>query len=135
MAEERRAMVVGASRGLGLGLAAELRRRGWAVATARDAVGAARLEALAARPGSGLVAENVDITDAPVVDALRRRMDGQVLDLLFVNAGIAGPPHQDAARVASEEITALFLTMPSARSASPGSFSTSSATVPALLPS
>jgi NAD(P)-dependent dehydrogenase (short-subunit alcohol dehydrogenase family) len=60
--------------------------------------------------GSGLVVENVDITDAPVVDALRRPMDGQVLDLLFVNAGITGPPHQDAARVASEEITALFLT-------------------------
>jgi NAD(P)-dependent dehydrogenase (short-subunit alcohol dehydrogenase family) len=54
--------------------------------------------------------QNVDITDALVVYALRRRVEGQVVYLLFVNAGIAGPPHQDAARVASEEITALFVT-------------------------
>jgi hypothetical protein len=42
--------------GWGSVLPAQLRTRGWAaVATARDAAGAARLEALAARPGSGLV--------------------------------------------------------------------------------
>ena len=135
MTEERRALVVGASRGLGLGLAAELKSRGWAVvAMARDAVGAARLAALDARSGGGLVVENIDITDAPAVDALRRRMDGQILDLLFVNAGIAGPPHQDAARATPEEITALFLTNALPRSAS-REFPTSCATVPALSPS
>jgi len=134
MTEERRALVVGASRGLGLGLAAELKSRGWAVvATARDAAGAARLAALDARSGGGLVVENVDITDAPV-DALRRRIDGQILDLLFVNAGIAGPPHQDAARATPEEITARFLTNALPRSAS-RRFPTSCATVPALSPS
>jgi NAD(P)-dependent dehydrogenase (short-subunit alcohol dehydrogenase family) len=89
MAEERRAMVVGASRGLGLGLAVELRTRSRVVvATARDAAGSAGLEAFAARPRSGPVVENVDITDARVVDALRRRMDGQVLDLVRDDPGI-----------------------------------------------
>jgi hypothetical protein len=62
MAEERRAMVVGASRRLGLDLAVELRTRNWAVvATARDTAEAARLAALAARPGSSLVVETVNI--------------------------------------------------------------------------
>ncbi len=48
-ANNRTALVVGASRGLGLGLAAELQRRGWSVvATVREAAGERRLQALAA---------------------------------------------------------------------------------------
>ena len=40
MADSRWALVVGASRGLGLGLAAELKRRGWnVVGTVRDKAG------------------------------------------------------------------------------------------------
>ena len=48
MHEPRNALVVGASRGLGLGLAAELHRRGWnVVGTMRDEAGERRLEKLA----------------------------------------------------------------------------------------
>jgi NAD(P)-dependent dehydrogenase (short-subunit alcohol dehydrogenase family) len=44
------------------------------------------------------------------VAALRRRLDGQVFDLVFINAGIVGPLHQDAAQASREEVAALFLT-------------------------
>ncbi|HEV2301278.1 MAG TPA: SDR family NAD(P)-dependent oxidoreductase, partial [Stellaceae bacterium] len=72
---ERTALVAGASRGLGLGLAAELQRRGWGVvATARDEAGRTRLEAVAREAGGGsLSIEQLDITDAAEIAALRRR--------------------------------------------------------------
>ena len=96
--------MVGASRGLGLGLAAELRRRGWeVVGTVRDDAGARRIEALGAR------VERVDIADGEAVAALRRRLGGVVFDLVFVNAGIQGPAHQDPAQATAAEIGELFL--------------------------
>jgi NAD(P)-dependent dehydrogenase (short-subunit alcohol dehydrogenase family) len=106
MAGERRALVVGASRGLGLGLAAELRRRGWeVVGTVRDEAGAARLAAL-----GRVEVERVDVTLMPSIEALRRRLDKRVFDLLFVNAGTHGPRPQDVARAGDDEIARLFLT-------------------------
>jgi NAD(P)-dependent dehydrogenase (short-subunit alcohol dehydrogenase family) len=101
---DKTALVVGASRGLGLGLAAELRRRGWdVVGTVRDDAGARRVEALGAR------VERVDIADREAVAALRRRLGGVVFDLVFVNAGIQGPAHQDPAQATAAEIGELFL--------------------------
>ncbi|WP_409182479.1 SDR family NAD(P)-dependent oxidoreductase [Amycolatopsis sp. VS8301801F10] len=74
----RRAVVVGASRGLGLVLVTELDRRGWEViATTRD--GSVPLE--------GMRTEHLEMTDEAQIAALRDRMDGP-LDLLFVNAAI-----------------------------------------------
>lgn len=75
---ERRALVVGASRGLGLVLVTELDRRGWEViATTRDGV----------PPREGMRTEQLEMTDSAQIAALRDRMDGS-LDLLFVNAAI-----------------------------------------------
>lgn len=108
MTEPRTALVVGASRGLGLGLAAELRRRGWdVVATVRDDGGARRLEAL---PGGGVRVERVDITDERQVAGLRRRLDGEVFDLVFVNAGISPAGRGDAAEVGLDEAAKIFVT-------------------------
>ena len=99
------ALVVGASRGLGLGLAAELSRRGWAViATARDEAGMRRIEALGAR------AEQVDITDDTAVAELRRRLDGERFDLVFVNAGISPSGRGDALQVGLDEAARVFVT-------------------------
>jgi NAD(P)-dependent dehydrogenase (short-subunit alcohol dehydrogenase family) len=111
MTENRTALVVGASRGLGLGLAAEWRRRGWnVVATVRDQAGERRLQALAATPGGAIGVEHVDINDDAEVAALRRRLDGQVFDLVFVNAGIALPEPADAAHASRDEAATIFLT-------------------------
>jgi len=110
MAENRTGLVVGASRGLGLGLGAELKGRGWnVVATVRDQAGERRLRALAAKPGGEITDEQVDINDDAGVAALRRRLDGQVFDLFFVNAGIAPEP-DDALRTSREAAADVFLT-------------------------
>lgn len=77
----RRALVVGASRGLGLVLAAELAGRGWEVlATTRQDSAELR-----AQP---LEVETLEMTDPGQLDALRERLTGRPLDLLFVNAAI-----------------------------------------------
>src|SRR5438552_4106449 len=111
MTAARWALVVGASRGLGLGLAAELRRRGWhVVATVRDQAGERRVRGLAADPGGELRVEHVDINDDAAIAALRRRLDGTVFDLVFVNAGIAPKSRGDAAGASRDEAAAVFMT-------------------------
>ena len=110
MAEARWALVVGASRGLGLGLAAELHRRGWnIVATVRDAAGERRVRDLAEKPGGEVRAERLDINDDAGIAALRRRLDGTLFDLVFVNAGIA-LERDDPAEATREGASNIFLT-------------------------
>jgi len=110
MAEQRWALVVGASRGLGLGLAAELLTNGWnVVATVRDHAGAARLNALPGVDGQPRV-EQLDINDDAAIAALRRRLDGRIFDLVLINAGIAPPGRQSALAATSETAAHVFLT-------------------------
>ncbi|MBB5913004.1 NAD(P)-dependent dehydrogenase (short-subunit alcohol dehydrogenase family) [Nocardia transvalensis] len=83
------ALVIGASRTLGLGIATELWRRGW------DVIGTVRgtertgLHDLADASAGRVTVETLDITVPEQISALRERLDGRALDLLFVNAGIA----------------------------------------------
>jgi len=87
--KQQTALIVGASRGLGLALVDEYLKRGWRViGTVR---GSARtpLHELAASTGDRLTIEQLDIDVPEQVAALRQRLDGHPLDLLFVNAGIA----------------------------------------------
>jgi NAD(P)-dependent dehydrogenase (short-subunit alcohol dehydrogenase family) len=108
---ERWALVVGASRGLGLGLAAELNSRGWnVVGTVRDAAGERRLQKLADEPGGELRVEYLDINDDAQIAALRRRLDGTVFDLVFINAGIAPQGRGDAAGASRDEAASIFMT-------------------------
>ncbi|MFJ9774708.1 SDR family NAD(P)-dependent oxidoreductase [Kitasatospora sp. NPDC101157] len=85
----RTALVVGASRTLGLGLAAELLRRDW------DVIGTVRgtrrtgLHDLADASGGRLTVETLEMTDPRQIAALRDRLASRApLDLLFVNAAI-----------------------------------------------
>ena len=105
------ALIVGASRGLGLGLAREHLRRGWRViATVRDPAGRTPLHDLKAEAGDALEVEGVDINAPDQVTALRRRLDGRPLDLLFVNAGVANDPGETVAQVSTEEFTRVMVT-------------------------
>jgi NAD(P)-dependent dehydrogenase (short-subunit alcohol dehydrogenase family) len=105
-----RALIIGASRGLGLGLCEEFVRRGWHVTgTVRDAR-SGRLHALARRHPGALTVEHVDITDPGTMAALRQRLDGQRFDLLFVNAGILSDSEHSAAEITTEAFTRLMLT-------------------------
>ncbi len=71
------ALVIGASRGLGLVLAHELSRREWQVtATTRGTT------------PPGLRVETLEMTDPADLTALRSRLSDRRFDLLFVNAAI-----------------------------------------------
>jgi NAD(P)-dependent dehydrogenase (short-subunit alcohol dehydrogenase family) len=105
------AIIVGASRGLGLGLAREFARRGWHVtATARNASIAPELADVAAASDGRIEVEEVDIDLAESVDALATRLAGRRFNLVFINAGIAGPPHQSVDAVTPQEIGVLMYT-------------------------
>jgi NAD(P)-dependent dehydrogenase (short-subunit alcohol dehydrogenase family) len=111
MADNRWALVVGASRGLGLGLAAELKTRGWnVVATVRDRAGEDRVKALAANPGGQIQPEQLDINDDAGIAALRRRLADRTFDLVFLNAGIPPKGRGHAAHISREEAAAVFMT-------------------------
>ncbi|WP_405162742.1 SDR family NAD(P)-dependent oxidoreductase [Nocardia sp. NBC_01499] len=84
---DRRALIIGASRGLGLVLANELIRRGWQViATTRRSGG--ELQANADASDGRLTVESLEMTSPEELAALRDRLDDSRLDLLFVNAAI-----------------------------------------------
>lgn len=103
-------LIVGASRGLGLGLAREYLARDWRViATARGSDRA--LAALGALAGDDrLSIEHVDITDQDAVTALRGRLAGVRLDLLFVVAGISGPIEPPIHEVTPDQASDVYLT-------------------------
>ena len=81
-------LIVGASTGIGLGLAREWLERGWRVtATVRDDKGEAALKAL---PGAErLTVTRLDVTDDAAQDAFVAALDGP-LDVVMLNAGVIG---------------------------------------------
>ena len=101
-------LLIGASRGLGLGLAGEYLARGWQViATVRDTGHAKGLGALReAHPGK-LRVEALDVTEAGAAARLAGRLKGTRIDVLFVVAGrsdhTAAPIHEVPAEGASLE--------------------------------
>lgn len=81
------ALIIGASRGLGLGLTERFLERGWHVTATSRTAGSPDLSALADRSNGRLTLETVDIDDQPRVAALHERLGGTSFDLVFVNAG------------------------------------------------
>jgi NAD(P)-dependent dehydrogenase (short-subunit alcohol dehydrogenase family) len=104
------ALILGASRGLGLALADDYLKRGWrVVATVRGEARTA-LHDLAARSEGRLEIEPLDITDPGALAALRARLEGRGLDLLFVNAGVANDPAETIGAVATETFVEVMVT-------------------------
>jgi NAD(P)-dependent dehydrogenase (short-subunit alcohol dehydrogenase family) len=104
------ALIVGASRGLGLALAKEYLSRGWdIVATVR---GNARtgLHDLRDKHGDKIEIETVDIVEQDQVSELRERLRGRVFDLLFVNAGVANDPDETIGNVTTDEFVRIMVT-------------------------
>jgi len=103
-------LLIGASRGLGLALAAEYLKRGWRiVATARAAANTA-LHELAATSGGRLEVEIVDINHPDQVAALRARLGSRRFDMLFVNAGVTNDDRETIADVSTEEFVRVMAT-------------------------
>lgn len=107
----RTVLIVGASRGLGLALVGEYLRLGWRViATIRGATPPDALRALPVVNGGSLDIEHLDITDPVQIAALRRRLHGRILDLLFVNAGVSKGPTETIAGASTDDFVRLMVT-------------------------
>jgi NAD(P)-dependent dehydrogenase (short-subunit alcohol dehydrogenase family) len=79
------ALIVGASRGIGLGLVREYAARGWTVtATVRS-------DPAPAREAGAATVETVDVTDDSSRTALVQQLDGRTFDAIVLNAGVSGP--------------------------------------------
>lgn len=104
MTTRKSALIIGASRGLGLGLVRELLVRGWDVAaTLRDAAHPGELAALPVR------IESLLLDDAASQDRLVEALAGLRFDLVFINAGIYGPAHQSALDASITDVGQLFM--------------------------
>lgn len=85
---EKRALIIGASRGLGLAMAEEYVTRGWQVTATVRGTARTGLHDLAESADDRLtVEENVDITVPEQLAAVHSQVAGTAFDLLFVNAG------------------------------------------------
>ena len=105
------ALIVGASRGLGLGLVRELASRQWSVVgTARDPRKATGLQALAAESGGRVAIDTVDIDRAEDIEALARHLSKRRFDLLLVNAGVSGPEGRTALDATRDDIAGILFT-------------------------
>jgi NAD(P)-dependent dehydrogenase (short-subunit alcohol dehydrogenase family) len=106
MSTAKTALIIGASRGLGLGLVKTLLNDGWQViATVRNPLTADALRTL-----GNVRIEKLDMDDQQAVIALSQRLKGEVLDLLFVNAGVKGPAVQTPGGATLAEVGQLFFT-------------------------
>lgn len=90
------ALILGASRGIGLELARQYLAEGWrVVATARSQADCDRLA------GMGAHAHRLDVTSLESIGALAWTLDGERLDVAILNAGVFGP--RDAAIPTQED--------------------------------
>ncbi|MDD2060251.1 SDR family oxidoreductase [Pseudomonas sp. GD03860] len=106
MPSNKTALIIGASRGLGLGLVQRLREDGWdVVATVRDPAKAPALAAVA-----GVKVQTLEMNSTEQLDALQQQLAGQTFDLLFVNAGVKGPDDQNPENAQLADVGDLFMT-------------------------
>jgi NAD(P)-dependent dehydrogenase (short-subunit alcohol dehydrogenase family) len=105
------ALIVGASRGLGLGLAREFLEREWhVIATVRGENPPPAVEELSAAYPGRLMVEPLDVVVDDEIAELRERLSDRRLDLLFVNAGIAHGPGETLAATSAREFAHVMLT-------------------------
>jgi NAD(P)-dependent dehydrogenase (short-subunit alcohol dehydrogenase family) len=101
-------LLIGASRGLGLGLVREYLNRGWrVVATVRDPARAGELTALASAHHNRLRIEKLDVVEPGGANKLNETLAGTSFNVIFVVAGQASsgylPIHETAPDAAARE--------------------------------
>lgn len=97
------ALIIGASRGIGFGLVKQLSMLSWqVVATCRGTP----------PPDSPPDTEwlTLDINHHDERVALKEQLSSRQFDLIFINAGVYGPSHQDVTQANDDEVIELFLT-------------------------
>ncbi|MBW8726852.1 MAG: SDR family NAD(P)-dependent oxidoreductase [Inquilinus limosus] len=104
-------LLIGASRGLGLAMAAEFLKHGWnVVGTVRAGSGRTRLHDLADAHDGRVGIEILDIREPDQVASLHARLAGRVFEILFVNAGVTNDPTQTIAEVTTDEFIRVMVT-------------------------
>jgi NAD(P)-dependent dehydrogenase (short-subunit alcohol dehydrogenase family) len=102
------ALIIGGSRGLGLGLVSEHLARGWQV-TATVRTPSAALDGLCQDAGGRLVLDLLDVTEPAQIAALARRLADRRFDLLFLNPGIMAGRGLALGDVPNADIQNIFL--------------------------
>lgn len=112
VSSSRTILIIGASRGLGHAMAAELLKKGWnVVGTVRGGTARTLLHDLADEYRGRVEIEVLDINEQNQIAALRNRLSGRVLDMLFVNAGTTThDEHVHIGDVTTEEFTRVMIT-------------------------
>jgi NAD(P)-dependent dehydrogenase (short-subunit alcohol dehydrogenase family) len=109
--EDRTVLLLGASRGIGLGLVDEYLNRGWRViATQRSLTLAPALADRIEKANGALTVLSADINRQDDIAALSQQLSGMTLDLLFVVAGISDDPNQTIGQISTEEFNHLMVT-------------------------
>jgi NAD(P)-dependent dehydrogenase (short-subunit alcohol dehydrogenase family) len=108
---DKHMLLVGASRGLGLAMAAEFVNKGWSVVGTVQGSGRTELHDLADEHPGRIEIESLNITEPDQIAALHDRLSGRSFDILFHNAGIADAnPRQSVAEVSTEEFVRVLVT-------------------------
>lgn len=109
MADTQTALIVGANRGIGLGVAKDYLARGWAIiATARTPASATALHDLAAANPGRVTVLGLDMTDGAQIDGFAAALQSRTLNVVLINAGVSGPDHRSANKATAAETGALM---------------------------
>jgi NAD(P)-dependent dehydrogenase (short-subunit alcohol dehydrogenase family) len=104
-------LLIGASRGLGLAMAAEFLSRKWNVVGTVRGESKTKLHDLADEYTGELTVENLDVIEQTQIERLRDRLTGQTFDILFVNAGTANSDRgETVADVSTDEFVRVMVT-------------------------
>lgn len=109
MSDAKKILIIGASRGIGLGLAREFASRDWhVVASERSMSEGLRDAAAAHQPAIEIV--TVDVTEPSSYEGLSAKFGEGTIDAMIVNAGITGAAHQSAEQATDDEIAHVMMT-------------------------
>jgi len=111
MSSAKTILIIGASRGLGCAMAEEYLKRDWHVVGTVRGERRTPLHGLADGADGQLEIETVDITLPDEIAALRARLAGRTIDVLFVNAGVSNSnPDDTVGQVSTEEFVRVMVT-------------------------
>jgi NAD(P)-dependent dehydrogenase (short-subunit alcohol dehydrogenase family) len=108
--DEMNALIVGASRGLGLAIAENYLARGWHVTGTVRPGSQTQLHALRERRPDRLDIETLDITVVEQLAALRSRLAGQTFELLLINSGVTNDERETIDTISTGEFVRVMVT-------------------------
>jgi NAD(P)-dependent dehydrogenase (short-subunit alcohol dehydrogenase family) len=112
MSTVKTALVVGSSRGLGYAITEELLKRNWnEIGTVREGK-RTKLHELAEKWNGKLQIQYLDMTIPAQIERLKSNLNGESLDLLFVNAGVGNDKgmQETIGEISTEEFVRVMVT-------------------------